>query len=588
MNTVNQTKNQKTSFAEMLQEELFGTEPLEGKVVKGTIINIKNDKAMIDVGLKSEGRIFVEDIKTLKGTDNVTIGETVDVFVEKFEDKNGEPILSIEKAKKEAVWNELEKNLNSDITVEGVIIGRTRGGFSVDINGTLAFLPGSQVDLRIIKDITPLMNVKQPLKILKMDRARNNIVVSRRSVLEASRFEAKAEVMSKLSEGMIIEGIVKNITEYGAFVDIGGVDGLLHVTDMSWKRVHSPSSVVTVGDTVKVVVLKFNTENGRISLGMKQLVTSPWENIDQKYIVGEKYKGKIVNITDYGVFVEIGEGIEGMVYMTELSWTKKNVPPSKLFNIADEIEVMVLEADSEKRKISLSVKQCTANPWKEFSDNHPIGSKIKGIVKNATEFGIFIGVSEELDGMIHMSDVSWKGTGNLDDKQKPVQKGQEIEVVVLDINPEKERISLGIKQLEANPYEEATKKVNKNDVVIGEVISTQTSGANIKLENGLAGFIKKGDISREKMRQRSDTLGIGEKIEAIVLGIEKSGVINLSIKELELQREKEAVKRFGSTDSGASLGDILGAAMVSANVSVEDTQKTTAAKPKATKKLAEE
>lgn len=558
----NQTNfnDQKMSFAEMLEESLRGTESLEGKVVKGTIVSFKNDKAVIDVGLKSEGRLFINDIKMLKGSDNVAIGDTLDVYIERFEDRNGEPMLSIEKAKKEAVWCELENSMNAETTVEGAIIGRTRGGFSVDINGTMAFLPGSQVDLRIVKDITPLLNLKQPFKILKMDKLRNNIVVSRRAVLESSRMEAKTEVMSKLEEGMIIDGTIKNIMEYGAFVDIGGIDGLLHVTDMSWKRVSNPTDVVNVGDPVKVQVLKFNMETGRISLGMKQLVKTPWADIEKRYIVGEKYTGKVVNITDYGAFIELEDCIEGMIYMTELSWVRKTVHPSKILTIGDNIEVMILDVNQEKRKISLGLKQCQENPWKKFAEEHPAGTKLSGVVKNITEFGVFVGVNEELDGMIHMSDISW-AAGSSDDKSKDIHKGQEVEVIVLDINPEKERISLGIKQLADDPYASAAAGIKIGAVVSAEVTNVQNAGLDVKLDNGLSGFVKKIDISSDKT-QRADSFSVGDKIEAAVLSMDKSRVVNLSIKALEIQREKEALATFGSAESGsASFGDILGAAM---------------------------
>lgn len=551
---------EKISFAEMLEESLAGKDSLEGKVVLGTIVGIKNDKAVIDVGLKSEGRLFLDDIKALKGTDTVEVGNTLEVFVERYEDKNGEPILSIERAKKEAVWKDLEKRLESGEIVEGIITGRTKGGFAVDIDGTMAFLPGSQVDLRLVKDITPLLNLKQPFKILKMDKARNNIVVSRRAVLEAARNETRAEVISKLEEGMIVDGVVKNITDYGVFVDIGGIDGLLHVTDMSWKRVASPSDLVKVGDNVRVQVIKFNKDSGRISLGMKQLVESPWENIEKKYIVGQQYKGKVVNVTDYGAFIELEDCIEGMAYMSELSWLRKNVQPSKVVNVGDVVDAMVLEVNPQKRKISLGLKQCQPNPWQEFAEEHPVGTKLDGTVKNITEFGIFVGVNDVLDGMVHMSDVSWNDGSN-EDKSKQLEKGQKIEVVVLDVNPEKERINLGIKQLENDPYAEAASSTKKGDVVVAEVKKIQTAGVDVVLENGLNGFIKRGDISSEKGKQRADVLAVGEKVEAVVLGVEKgSRRVNLSIKALEIQREKEALEQFGSTDSGASLGDILGAA----------------------------
>ena len=552
--------NEKISFADMLEESLQGKDSLEGKVVLGTIVGIKNDKAVVDVGLKAEGRLFLSDIKTLKGTAEVSIGDTLEVFVERFEDRNGEPILSIERAKKEAVWKDLERHLESGETVEGAVVGRTKGGFAVDINGTSAFLPGSQVDLRIVKDITPLLNLKQPFKILKMDKVRNNIVVSRRAVLEAVRNEAKAEVISKLEEGMITTGIVKNITDYGVFVDIGGIDGLLHVTDMSWKRIASPSDLVKVGDSVQVQVIKFNKDSGRISLGMKQLVQTPWENIETKYKTGDRKKGKVVNITDYGAFVELEDCIEGMIYMTELSWTRKNIHPSKIVAIGDEVEVEVLEVNPTKRKISLGMKQCLENPWKKFAEEHPVGTKLEGVVKNITEFGIFVGVSDALDGMVHMSDISWN-SGSNDDKSKDLQKGQTIEVIVLDINPEKERINLGIKQLENDPYAAAAGSTKKGDAVIGEIKEIHAAGLDVMLENGLSGFIKKNDLSNDKTK-RSDSFAIGEKIEAVVLGVERgTRKVNLSIKSLEIQREKEALQQFGSADSGASLGDILGEAL---------------------------
>ncbi|MBQ7524557.1 MAG: 30S ribosomal protein S1 [Alphaproteobacteria bacterium] len=552
---------EKVSFADMLEESLTKKESPEGRVVVGTIVGIKNDKAVIDVGLKAEGRLFLEDIKALKGTDTISVGDTLEVFIERFEDKNGEPILSIEKAKKEAIWRDLGVKFENGGTAEGIITGRTKGGFSVDFSGTTAFLPGSQVDLRLVKDITPLLNIKQPFKILKMDRVRNNIVVSRRAVLEAERNEKRAEVISKLEEGMELDGVVKSIMDYGAFVDIGGVDGLLHVTDMSWKRISSPTDMVQIGDNVRVKVLKFNKDTGRISLGMKQLEKTPWENIEQRYIVGQKYKGKIVNVTDFGAFIELEDCIEGMAYMTELSWLRKNVPPSKVVNVGDEVDVLVLAVDPQKRKISLSLKQCQENPWQKFADEHPAGTKLEGVVKNITEFGVFIGVNDQLDGMVHMSDVSWSD-GSSEDRSKQFEKGQKIEVVVLGVNPEKERISLGIKQLAEDPYADAIKNTKKGDAVVVEVKEIHTAGVDVVLENGLTGFIKRGDISTDRSKQRSDTLGVGERVEAMVLSIDnKSRCVNLSIKALEIQREKEALKQYGSADSGASLGDILGAAL---------------------------
>ncbi len=552
--------NEKISFAEMLEKSLAGKGSLEGKVVLGTVVGIKNDKAIIDVGLKSEGRLFLDDIKALKGTDTVSIGDTLDVYVDKYEDKSGEPILSIEKAKKEAVWNALEKKLETGESVEGIITGKTKGGFAVDIKGTMAFLPGSQVDLRLVKDITPLLNIPQPFKLIKMDKVRNNIVVSRRAVLEAERNEIRNDVISKLQEGAVLDGVVKNLMEYGAFVDIGGIDGLLHVTDMSWKRVSNPSEIVSVGDNIKVQVLKFNKDTGRISLGMKQLMDSPWENIEQRYKVGEKYKGKVSNITDYGAFIALEEYIEGLAYITELSWFK-NTQPSKILTLGQEVEAMVLEINPEKRKIALGLKQCQPNPWKEFAENHPVGTKLEGVVKNITEFGVFVGVTDTLDGMVHVSDVSWNDGSNKD-KSKMFEKGQKIEVVVLAVDPVKERISLGIKQLENDPYADATNATKKGDVVVVEVKEIRSNGVDVILENGLNGFIKSADISSDKARRKPDTLAVGEKLEAIVLGVAKgSRTVNLSVKALEIKKEKEALEKYGSTESGASLGDILGVAL---------------------------
>ena len=553
--------SEKISFAKMLEQSLSDKRMLEGKVVPGTIIAIKNDKAIIDVGLKAEGKLFLSDIKALKGTDTVSVGDTLDVYVERYEDKNGEPILSIEKAKKEAVWQSLAEKLETGEPVEGIITGRTKGGFAVDIRGTVAFLPGSQVDLRLVKDISPLMNIPQPFKLLKMDRQRNNIVVSRRAVLESQRDAVKNEVLSKLEEGAVVDGVVKNIMEYGAFVDIGGIDGLLHVTDMSWKRVASPTDVINVGDTVKVQVLKINRDTARISLGMKQLTASPWENIAQRFKVGEKYKGKVSNITDYGAFIELEDCIEGLAYLSELSWLKKGVTPSKLLTIGQEVEAMVLEVNAERKKLALSLKQCQPNPWKDFEENHPVGTKIEGVVKTITEFGIFVGVTDLLDGMVHVTDVSWQD-GSSEDKSKKIKKGDKIEVVVLGVDPVKERISLGIKQLEDDPYAEAMQSTKKGNIVVAEIKELHNNGLEVVLDNGLTGFIKVNDISNDKSKRKADAFAVGEKIEALVLGFERgTRRVNLSIRALEVKREKEALEKYGSADSGASLGDILGVAL---------------------------
>ena len=544
------------AFAEMLEQSLSGSKSIEGTVVKGTVVALKNDKAVIDVGLKSEGRLFISDIKTLKGDDVVNIGDTLDVFVEKYEDKNGEPILSIEKAKKEAVWNNLKRHMEDGTSVEGVIIGRTRGGLLVDIDGTQAFLPGSHVDLRPVKDITPLLNIKQPFKVLKMDKIRNNIVVSRRAVLEEARNAARDGIISKLSEGMVLDGVVKNITEYGAFVDIGGIDGLLHITDISWKRVSTPSEVISVGEHVKVQVLKFNASTGRISLGMKQLLQTPWENIENRYHVGQICKGTVVNITDYGAFVEIESCIEGMVHMSEISWTNKTSAPSKLLTVGQEVDVMVMDVNQEKKKIALSIKRCQDNPWKKFADEHQQGEKLHGVIKNVTEFGIFVEVAENLDGMVHISDFSWKA-GTDDDESKKYQKGQEIDVVVLAVDPEKERINLGIKQLESDPYADAIANTHKGNVVQATVVNVLESGIEVKLDNGLPGFVKRAELSNDRNNQKTTNFDVGDKIEALVINIDKSRTVNLSIKAYEIQEEKKALESLSSNDSKASIGDIL-------------------------------
>ncbi len=555
--TINETNG---SFAEMLSQSMDGHRSIEGSVVRGTVVSLKNDKAVIDVGLKSEGRLFINDIKTLTGKDTVDIGDTIDVYVEKYEDKNGEPILSIEKAKKEAVWNNLNRHMIDGTSVDGIITGRTRGGLLVDIDGTQAFLPGSHVDLRPVKDITPLLNIKQPFKVLKMDKQRNNIVVSRRNVLEEARNAARDGIISGLSEGMVLDGVVKNITEYGAFVDIGGIDGLLHITDISWKRVSTPSEVISVGEHIKVQVLKFNASTGRISLGMKQLLQTPWENIEERYHVGQICKGTVVNITDYGAFVEMESCIEGMVHMSEVSWHNKTIAPSKVLTVGQEVDVMVLDVNQEKKKISLSIKRCQPNPWQKFADEHKVGEKLHGIIRNVTEFGIFVEVAENLDGMVHISDISWKA-GTDDDESKNYQKGQEIDVIVLGVDPEKERINLGIKQLEEDPYADAIANTKKGSIVKATVENITDGGIDVKLENGLPGFIKRAELSSDRSHQRSSLFAIGSVVEGIVVSIDKSRVVNLSIKALEIQEERQALESLSSQDKKASIGDILDSAI---------------------------
>ncbi|MBQ9441376.1 MAG: 30S ribosomal protein S1 [Alphaproteobacteria bacterium] len=565
-----QSNNMQSDFTTLLEQSFKKNKTNNNRVVVGKIISIKNDKAIIDVGLKSEGILSVSDIKVLKDSDDIKVGDTLEVYIERFEDKFGNPILSIEKAQKEATWKKLESHLNSGEIIEGLITNRTKGGFAVDLNGTLAFLPGSQVDLSIVRDTSSLLNTKQKFKVIKMDRVRNNIVVSRRAVLEDVRNIAKVEVLSKLEEGMVIDGVVKNITEYGVFVDIGGIDGLLHVTDMSWKRISSPSEIVKVGDKVKVQVIKFNKDTGRVSLGMKQLSKTPWdETLSEKYKIGEKYQGKIVNITDYGVFVELEECIEGMVYKAELSWIK-NVNPAKVVNIGDVVDVKVLEVIPDKHKISLSIKACQPNPCAKFAEEHPVGSKLKGTIKNIKEFGIFVGLTDVLDGIIAMRDVTWDisyddelDSGNFanNSKTKNYEVGQEIEVVVLGINQNKEIIKLGLKQLTEDPYADSLKSIHKDDVVKGKVSKVTPDGMEVKLENGLPCLIKRVDIGRNSKKQLNDYT-VGDEVEALVVNVnpDRRHVL-LSIRALDIKTEHDVLKKLNSESGKSKLGDVLGDAL---------------------------
>ena len=547
----------KESFADLLEESLRGRSSFEGSVVKGYVLSVDSDFVTVDVGLKSEGRIPLREFAGPGRAPEIKAGDFIDVFVERMEDKNGCAVLSVEKARREAAWGELEKASITGELVNGVIFGKVKGGFAVDLEGAVAFLPGSQVDVRPIRDITPLMNIAQPFKILKMDKLRSNIVVSRRAVLEDNRSEQRAELVSNLSEGQVLEGIVKNITDYGAFVDLGGVDGLLHVTDISWRRINHPSDMLKVGESVQVQVIRFNRDTQRISLGMKQLEADPWKGVEERYVPGSRHKGKITNIADYGAFVELEPAVEGLIYVTEMSWTKKNVHPSKILTQNQEVEVQVLEVDMTKRRISLGLKQCSENPWVRFAEKFPIGSILEGEIKNITEFGMFVGVDEEIDGMVHMTDVSWDNNDSAEFK-----KGDVIKVKVLDVDAEKERISLGIKQLNDDPYAAAAEGLKKGTVVTGTVTEVHDKGIEVALESGLTGSIKKADLSRERSEQRSDRFAVGEKVDAMVLSMDRSGrKANLSIKARELDEEKQAMSEFGSADSGASLGDILGEAM---------------------------
>jgi small subunit ribosomal protein S1 len=556
----------RADFEAMLNEQLGGAgeDGFEGRVVKGTITAIENGFAVIDVGLKSEGRISLKEFSRGEDDHGLTVGGEVEVFVDRVENADGEAMLSRDRARREAAWDKLESEFGEGKRVEGRIFGRVKGGFTVDLDGAVAFLPGSQVDIRPVRDVTPLMDVPQPFQILKMDRRRGNIVVSRRAVLEETRAEQRSELINDLAEGQIIDGVVKNITDYGAFVDLGGIDGLLHVTDMSYKRVNHPSEVIAIGDTVKVQVVRINAETQRISLGMKQLESDPWDGVAAKYPVGSKLSGQVTNITEYGAFVELEAGIEGLVHVSEMSWTKKNVHPGKIVSTSQEVEVMVLEVDSDKRRISLGLKQAQRNPWDEFAEKHPVGSQVEGEVKNATEFGLFIGLDGDVDGMVHMSDIAWGISG--EDALALHRKGEMVNAVVLDVDVDKERISLGMKQLEkgAPSAEAATggSSLRKNQTVTVTVLEVRDGGLEVQVgEDGATGFIKRADLGRDRDEQRPDRFQVGSKVDAMVIGFDRSKKPNFSIKARQISEEKEAVAQFGSSDSGASLGDILGAAL---------------------------
>ncbi|WJY18047.1 30S ribosomal protein S1 [Alteriqipengyuania flavescens] len=561
--TANPTRD---DFEALLNEQLGNADDggFEGRVVKGTVTGIEAGMAIIDVGLKSEGRVNIKEFE--RGEDDVApkVGDEVEVYVDRVENADGEAMLSRDRARREAAWDKLENEFGEGKRVEGRIFGRVKGGFTVDLDGAVAFLPGSQVDIRPVRDVAPLMDMPQPFQILKMDRRRGNIVVSRRAVLEETRAEQRSELINDLAEGQVIDGVVKNITDYGAFVDLGGIDGLLHVTDMSYKRVNHPSEVIEIGQTVTVQIVRINADTQRISLGMKQLESDPWDGVAQKYPVGAKMTGTVTNITEYGAFVELEPGIEGLVHVSEMSWTKKNVHPGKIVSTSQEVEVVVLEVDSEKRRISLGLKQAQGNPWDDFAEKFPVGSTVTGEVKNATEFGLFIGLPGDVDGMVHMSDIAWGISG--EDALALHRKGEEVEAVVLDVDVEKERISLGMKQLEKGaPTAEGAASASgmkRGDVVTVTVLEVRDGGLEVQVgEDGATGFIKRSDLGRDRDEQRPDRFQTGSKVDAMVTGFDRSKKPNFSIKARQIAEEKEAVAQFGSSDSGASLGDILGEAL---------------------------
>jgi small subunit ribosomal protein S1 len=550
-------------FAALLEESLQEQSSFEGTVVKGTVVSIENDMALIDVGLKSEGRVALKEFGGPGQDPELRVGDKVDVYVERLEDKNGEAVLSRDKARREEAWLLLERAFNDQEKIKGVIFGRVKGGFTVDLAGAVAFLPGSQVDIRPVRDITPLMGTPQPFQILKMDRNRGNIVVSRRAVLEETRAEARNELVANLKEGQVLNGVVKNITDYGAFIDLGGVDGLLHVTDIAWKRINHPSEALTIGQAVEVQVIRFNQETQRISLGMKQLMADPWDGIEAKYPQLAQFMGRVTNITDYGAFVELEPGVEGLVHVSEMSWTKKNVHPGKIVATSQEVEVRILDVDPVKRRISLGIKQTIENPWVTFARMYPMGTEIDGEVKNITEFGLFVGLPGDIDGMVHLSDISWEKSG--EEAAAEFTRGDMVKVKVLDVDQDKERISLGIKQLTDDPFTSALKSADnlrRGSIITGTVTQVNDGGVELAIEGDLVGFIRRSDLARERNEQRPDRFAVGEKVDAKVTQVDKgSRRISLSIKALEIEEEKEAMAQFGSSDSGASLGDILGAAL---------------------------
>ncbi len=546
-------------FEALLNDSLEMDTPAEGSVVRGRVIAIEAGQAIIDVGYKMEGRVDLKEFANPGEAPEIAVGDEVEVFLERVENARGEAVVSRDKARREAAWDRLEKAFEDETRVEGAIFGRVKGGFTVDLGGAVAFLPGSQVDVRPVRDAGPLMGLKQPFQILKMDRRRGNIVVSRRAILEESRAEQRAEIIAQLAEGQVVDGVVKNITEYGAFVDLGGVDGLLHVTDMAWRRVNHPSEVVTIGETLKVQVIKINKDTHRISLGIKQLQADPWDTVERMYALGSVHKGRVTNITDYGAFVELEAGVEGLVHVSEMSWTKKNVNPGTIVSTSQEVEVMVLEIDGAKRRVSLGLKQTMRNPWEVFAETHPPGTQLEGEVRNITEFGLFVGLEGDIDGMVHLSDLSWDQRG--EDAIQNYRKGDSVTAVVLETDVERERVSLSVKALGEDAFSEAVDGVKRGSIVTVAVTAVEEGGIEVEY-NSMKSFIRRSDLARDRADQRPERFQVGDKVDARVTAVDaKTRKLSLSIKAREIAEEKEAVEQYGSSDAGASLGDILGAAL---------------------------
>lgn len=547
-------------FAKLFNDFTKTNEKLEGSVVTGTITDISNDVVTVDIGIKDEGRIPIKEFVQNGSIPNLKLGDTVEVYVQSFENRYGRVVLSREKAVRESSWKKLEVAMKKGEQVEGVIFGRIKGGLTVDLSGVIAFLPGSQVDVKPIKDITPFLGLVQPFIVLKMDRDQGNVVVSRRAIIEESRAEAKEEMLSKIKLGQVLEGTVKNITDYGAFLDLGSIDGLLHVTDISWSRINHPSEVLSLGQVVKVQVIKYDPGAGRISLGMKQLEKNPWEGLDKKYPAGTKMKGKVTNITDYGVFVQLEPGMEGLVHVSELSWTRQNISPRKFVEVDQEVEFMVLDIDVDKHRISLGIKQCTENVWQGFTEKYSVGTIIEGTVENVVDFGVFINFGENISALIHANDISW--VGKPEDLLKKYKKGDSIKAVVLSVDVEKERVNAGIKQLDKDPFEEAFENVKKGSVITCTIESIESDGISVEVANGITSFIKKSDLSNEKVEQRPERFAVGDRVDTKVVKLDKvNRNVVLSIKSLEVDEQKQKIAEYGSAISGASLGDILGKAM---------------------------
>ena len=564
LSTEDTTKSAKETFSDLFEKSFEKITNIEGSVVEGKVISVEKEAIIVDIGLKSEGRILKREFGNEEKIESIKIGDLVEVFIERIEDINGNTILSREKARREEAWVELEKFHKEEKIVTGVILGRVKGGFTVDIDGATAFLPGSQVDIKPIKDFHSIMNIPQKFQILKMDKRRGNIVISRRAVLEENRAEARSEIVSNIQEGQTLDGIVKNITDYGAFVDLGGVDGLLHVTDISWKRINHPSEALKLGDNVKVKVIKFNDETKRISLGIKQLNEDPWQNIHERFPIGSKMSGIVTNITDYGSFVELEDGIEGLVHVSEMSWTKKNVHPNHLLSSSEKIEVMVLEIEEDKRRISLGIKQCMENPWESFNKEFKVNQEIEGEIKNVTDFGIFVGLKGDIDGLVHLSDISWDGNG--DELIKDFKQGNTLKTKILDINVVNEKVSLGIKQLTEDKFTSELENIKLGDTVTCLINKITDNNIEVTIGDNIKGNIKKSDLSRDRKEQRTDRFGLDDKVDATVIKIDKKQrSVNVSIKAREIEEEKQAMAEFGSSDSGASLGDILGAALEKKN-----------------------